>query len=92
MPAHIPYDFAAAGIGDKFMEVHVIGDFPPAEARAFFEWQLSASKPAPLLGDASWARIFEVCGGNAASLKEVASKWTGATGLEKGTASRLALR
>ena len=74
------------------MEVEVIGDFPEAEARAFFEWRLQFSATPLPLDDPSWARIFEVCGGNAASLKEVASKWTGATGLEKGTAARLALR
>ena len=94
MPAHTPYGFFDAGISVQFMEVEVIGDFPEAEARAFFTWQLQFSvwQPAPPPDDASWVRIFEVCGGNAASLKEVASKWTGATGLEKGTAARLALR
>ena len=93
MPAHTPYGFFDAGISVQFMEVEVIGDFPEAEARAFFAWQLQFSvwKPTPLPpDDASWARIFEVCGGNAGSLKRVADEWTGATDLEKGTAAPLA--
>ena len=68
------------------MVVHAIGDFPEAEARAFFEWQLTFSvwEPPPL-DDASWARIFEVCGGNAGSLLLVAGEWKGASSLEGGT-------
>ena len=76
----------AAEIGENFMEVQVIGDFPEAEARAFFEWKLtfSVAEPPPL-DDASWSRIYEVCGGNAGSLLVVASEWTGASTLEGGT-------
>ena len=94
MPARTPYDFFDAGISEQFMEVEVIGDFPEAEARAFFAWQLQFSvwqpAPPPPPDDAAWARIFEVCGGNAASLKRVADEWTGASGLEKGNAAPLA--
>ena len=54
--------FFAAEISNAHFEVEVIGNFPPDDARAFFEWRLQFSEEegAPPLDDASWARIYEV--------------------------------
>ena len=80
----------AADNSNELMDIHTIGDLPESDARAFFEWRLQFSvqeEEVPPLDDVSWTRIFEVCGGNAARLKEVAFFWKGAATLEEGTAA-----
>ena len=52
-----------AAIGSQFLEIHVIGNFPEAEARRFFEEcvlpQFFRDKPYEF-GDADWAKVYQV--------------------------------
>lgn len=64
----------STAIGDKFFEVEVVGDFPEAEARDFFERELSnarlqlqqrqgeAAAQTPVLQDADWKEVYAVRG------------------------------
>ena len=65
-------------------KVQVVGDFALDEARRFFESRLKLRSGAPPLDDASWLRIFEVCGGNALRLQRVADLFEGPADLEAG--------
>ena len=67
----------------------VIGDFPEAEAREYFDkqarpaptrwWGAPRRPPEPCLGDDEWGRVFDVCGGNAGCLTTVAVSASGPT-------------
>ena len=52
-----------AAIGSQFLEIHVIGNFPEAEARRFFEEcvlpQFFRDMPYEF-GDADWAKVYQV--------------------------------
>ena len=52
-----------AVIGREFFVTHVIGDFPEAEARQYFEecvLPATFGDAASDFGDAAWAKVFQV--------------------------------
>ncbi|KAK9818027.1 hypothetical protein WJX72_005907 [[Myrmecia] bisecta] len=52
-----------------FFNVQVIGDFPKAEARQFYDTLLEAP-----VSDKDWKQVYEVCGGNAGLLLRAARR------------------
>lgn len=69
----------AGEIGHDFFRQEVIGDFPEEEAREFFKSQalLRAGCGEIVLIESDWAKVWDVCGGNAGQLLLAASAFVG---------------
>jgi hypothetical protein len=67
-------DWLTEAIGCNYWNASVIGDFVEDHAREFLQWKLQKNRQSGTLDDAAWAKVYEVCGGNAGDLARLAAK------------------
>ncbi|GAX86106.1 hypothetical protein CEUSTIGMA_g13519.t1 [Chlamydomonas eustigma] len=59
-------------IASEFWKPRIIGDFTKSEAKSFFEFELKRRRKVVTVTDEIWSQIYEVCGGNAGTLVNLA--------------------
>ncbi|GAX85481.1 hypothetical protein CEUSTIGMA_g12897.t1 [Chlamydomonas eustigma] len=62
----------SAAIASEFWAPRIIGDFTKSEAKRFFEFELQRRRKVVTVTDEIWSQIYEVCGGNAGTLVNLA--------------------
>ncbi|GAX74431.1 hypothetical protein CEUSTIGMA_g1880.t1 [Chlamydomonas eustigma] len=65
-----------AGVASQFWKSRIIGDFTKSDGKDFLELELGRSmgKSGIFLSEEQWDQVFEVCGGNAGTLVNLANE------------------